>query len=372
MRSVTLVCLSLLFASTAAPPALAQSGQQTLVGRAGDAIKKFDLMTFTQEEEEQLGAKISELLRQRYGVHQEKDPVVHKYVTLLGKVLAESSSRPSLKWTFIVLDTDGVNAFAAPGGYVHITKGALALIENESEMACVLGHEVGHVAEKHTLRALQKAVGMQEALKVTGQDRLNMVAQAAYTAILENQWSQGDETEADRVGVTVANKAGYQAGGLSAFLMRLAEQRKDAKEPSGLFSKYEDTQTRVKTMNTLTVPPAFTATASLRERYQASIPFKPVPMARLDPLAGSGTATGTPAAPQPQEKKSRWGALRDRATSVGRTVTGQSESTTQVSLAGAKGVNPDRDAKGGPVAAVVVVQVTQAELEEFRKPLRTK
>src|SRR5215475_14369590 len=91
-----------------------------------------------------------------------QDPAIHKYVTLLGTALAKESERPNLNWTFIVLDTDGVNAFASPGGIVHVTRGALALAKNEAEIAGVLGHEIGHVAHKHTVNAIKKskAVGM--------------------------------------------------------------------------------------------------------------------------------------------------------------------------------------------------------------------
>ena len=98
-------------------------------------------LTFSDAEEQQLGSEISAKIRDKYGVVQ--DRAVHKYVTLVGSVLASASSRPNLKWTFVVLDTDGVNAFAAPGGFVHITRGALALIQNEAELADVLAHEIG-------------------------------------------------------------------------------------------------------------------------------------------------------------------------------------------------------------------------------------
>ena len=80
-----------------------------------------------------------------------------KYVSLVGNVLAKASSRPDLKWEFIVLDTDGVNAFAAPGGLVHITKGALGLIKSEAELAGVLGHEIAHITKKHTVNAIKKS-----------------------------------------------------------------------------------------------------------------------------------------------------------------------------------------------------------------------
>ncbi len=74
---------------------------------------------------------------------------------------AGTATRPQLAWKFIVLDTDGVNALAAPGGYVHITRGALSLMSNEAELAGVLGHEIIHVTEKHTIRAIQKGKAIQ-------------------------------------------------------------------------------------------------------------------------------------------------------------------------------------------------------------------
>ena len=97
---------------------------------------------------------------ERYGVYQDKD--VTKYVSLVGGVIARESSRPSLNWRFIVLDTDGVNAFAAPGGAIHVTRGLLGLTRNEAELAGVLGHEITHVTAKHTVRAIEqsKAISM--------------------------------------------------------------------------------------------------------------------------------------------------------------------------------------------------------------------
>src|SRR5829696_750511 len=143
-------------------PAFAQG----VLGRIGNAAGKAKGMAdqlkdlvVTEKEEQDMGAAISEKLREKYGVVQSGP--VHKYVSLVGKALASSSTRPGLTWTFIVLDTDGVNAFAAPGGFVHITRGALALCENEAELAGVLGHEITHITAKHTINAIKKS-------KVTG------------------------------------------------------------------------------------------------------------------------------------------------------------------------------------------------------------
>ncbi len=129
MRS-SIVVAGLLMGLGVAQAAEAQLGQ---FNKALKAVEKFQDLQITEDEEAQIGADVSAKLRDKYGVVQDK--ALHKYVTLVGSLLAQQSSRPNLKWTFIVLDTDGVNAFAAPGGFVHITRGALALIQNEAELA---------------------------------------------------------------------------------------------------------------------------------------------------------------------------------------------------------------------------------------------
>src|SRR4029453_12307483 len=100
------------------------------------------------------GQQGSDKIVEEFGVYQ--DANVTKYVTLVGAVLALQSPRPGLDWQFVVLDTEGVNAFAAPGGFVHITKGLLGLMKNEAELAGALAHEIIHVTEKHTVKAIQQ------------------------------------------------------------------------------------------------------------------------------------------------------------------------------------------------------------------------
>ena len=155
---------------------------------------------------------------------------MHRYVSLVGLALAQGSTRPDLPWTFIVLDTDGVNAFAAPGGYVHITRGALALIKNEAELAGVLGHEIIHVTEKHTIRAIQKskAVQMGAAETLSGNSALMQQAvTATYDNIVDRGFGRAEENESDEKGVALANKTGYAPNGLVAFLTTLKDRNKD-------------------------------------------------------------------------------------------------------------------------------------------------
>src|SRR5262245_23900371 len=150
----------------------------------------------TEAEEQDLGKQVSAKIRARYGVVQ--DTAVHKYVSLVGLAMAQGSTRPNLPWTFIVLDTDGVNAFAAPGGYVHVTKGLLALIKNESELAGVIGHEIVHITEKHTIRAIQKSktVQMGAAETLSGSSSLMQLAvNATYDNIVDKGFGRADEND---------------------------------------------------------------------------------------------------------------------------------------------------------------------------------
>jgi predicted Zn-dependent protease len=323
--------------------------------KAQEAKDKVDELNFTDAQERELGAKVSEMLRQKYGVVQ--DNAVHKYVTLEGTVLAQASSRPNLAWTFIVLDTDGVNAFAAPGGLIHITRGALALIQNEAELAGVLGHEISHVTAKHTIRSIQKNKAVQVGAEMSKSAVLESVANKAYEMLLENSYDRGDEMDADKNGLLLANKAGYAPTGLSAFLTRLADRNKDLKDRSGLFASHPETQARLDALGKLAAAQKPAGTATVAARLHENVPFKPVPVAQVAGAAG-GTAAATPAA---APAKSKFGLS-------GLSPTGGDKASDQtVASAGSRGVNPDRDAKGGPNKALVSVTVTPDDVEKFRK-----
>src|SRR5690606_18052493 len=225
-------------------PAVRASGDE---GQLGSIIRRRQQLRdihMSDEEEQRLGAAVSEKIRLRYGVVQ--DPAIHKYVTLVGTLIARASSRPDLDWHFIVLDTDGVNALAAPGGYIHVTRGALALMQDEAELAGVLGHEVVHVTEKHTIRAIQKSRTMQLAADETLGDRgvFNRLVDRATEVVMAG-FGRAEELESDREGVALANKVGYQPAGLSRFLQRLAERNRESTGKQGLFASHPEMQERL-------------------------------------------------------------------------------------------------------------------------------
>jgi predicted Zn-dependent protease len=341
-------------------PTHAQSIGQIVSG-VNKAAQTVQDLKFSDAEEEQLGADISARLRDKYGVVQ--DAAVHRYVTLVGSVLAADSSRPNLRWTFIVLDTDGVNAFAAPGGFVHITRGALALINNEAELADVLAHEITHVTAKHTIKAIQKSkVEGAAASAATRSDFLAGITNQLYSATLENKYDRGDETDADKVGVTLANKAGWAPTGLSVFLSRLAERNAGLTDRSGLFASHPETKARLDAMAKVIRDQHLASSALVQPRYTQSVSYKPVAVSQLAQVAPPSAATEKPAespAPKGGTGKFGLGGLNPLG--------GEKGSSSTIASAGSRGVNPDRDAKGGPNKALVVVTVSAADIAAFRK-----
>jgi predicted Zn-dependent protease len=156
------------------------------------------------------------------------DPALQDYINKLGRWIALHSDRPGLPWRFGVLDTPGINAFATPGGYVFVTRGMLARCHDEAELAGVLAHEISHVTERHALNTMRKG-----ALAGLAGDALNEYAAqrgkenyakliSASTEIYSRGLDKEDEFAADRLGVVLAARAGYDPYGLPSVLQTLA------------------------------------------------------------------------------------------------------------------------------------------------------
>ena len=366
--------LTILAVVAMAAPSYAQIGGITRgIGIAKKANEVRELR-MTDEEEQQLGANVSERIRARYGVVQDAD--VHRYVSLVGTVLAQASTRPNLPWTFIVLDTDGVNAFAAPGGYVHITRGALALIKNEAELAGVLGHEIIHITEKHTVRAIQKnqAVQMGASETLSGSAALmDRVVTAVYDNIVERGFGRAEENESDEQGVALANKVGYAPLGLNGFLITLKDRNKDAKEKRGLFASHPEMQDRLDRITKLIASKKMTATATVDARYTKNITFKPVPVTAIATVeAGAAGLTGGDAKAEEkkaeekkaEEKKGGRGFGLSRMLPTGG---GEKKQAQVTASGGARGVDPEKDSKGGSNPKLVPVKLLAADLAAFKK-----
>lgn len=156
------------------------------------------------------------------------NPAMQQYVNKVGMWLAMQSERPDLPWHFGVLDSPNVNAFATPGGYVFVTRGLLMKMRSEDELAGVLAHEISHVVQKHHLVAIQKAAKRGMLTDVVGMAAANRGANqnwnkvlTAGTELYARGLDKGDEYEADRMGVVIATRAGYNPFGLPGVLQTL-------------------------------------------------------------------------------------------------------------------------------------------------------
>ncbi len=159
-----------------------------------------------------------------------KDAALQKYVNRVGLWLALQTERPNLPWRFGVVDTEGVNAFAMPGGTVLITRGLYERLRNEAELAGVLAHEIAHVLQKHQLEAIQGSLGnawRAEVAQAVAEHKNNKDSEyarrafGAGTELFSRGLDKGDEYEADRIGVVIAARAGYTPYGLVGVLHTL-------------------------------------------------------------------------------------------------------------------------------------------------------
>lgn len=187
--------------------------------------KVWDASTIDEEKEIQLGQNVSSVLLGVRPLHNSES--INLYVNRVGNWLAQHSSRPDIVWHFGVIDSDSINAFAAPGGYVFITSALLMQLNSESELAAVLAHEISHVTASHHLNALQGdtyRTALTEALFVsaeayqanTNRDRserqytqwarqVTHLAQELYSNGLDRE----QELAADKDGIRLLVRAGY-------------------------------------------------------------------------------------------------------------------------------------------------------------------
>ena len=180
----------------------------------------------SEEEELQMGARFAaELANELTFI---EDPEIVGYVDDLGQSLARVSRRNHITYTFHVVDTDDVNAFAVPGGYLYVNRGLIEAAESEAELAGVLGHEIGHVVGKHSARQLSQQYGLALLAQLAlGEDPgmlAQLTAQIVATGTITN-YSRAMESEADAYGVQELYDAGIDPNGLATFFGKLEAMR---------------------------------------------------------------------------------------------------------------------------------------------------
>lgn len=192
---------------------------------AGGLVAIQGLLPVSDEQEVAMGAAAVQEIFSDPAAKLYRDPTVNAYVSRIGARVVKQSSRPNLPWQFYVLDSPEQNAFALPGGFLFITTGALAAMQNEAQLAGVLGHEAGHVAARHGVNQVKRAMLAQGLLISTlgSSPQAAQVAGRIATELVLRGYGRDAELEADRLGVVYAAKENYDPHQLEAFLRILAQ-----------------------------------------------------------------------------------------------------------------------------------------------------
>ncbi len=183
----------------------------------------YQLYNVSDQEEVQLGKQINQqLIGQQFQLY--NNAQVNNYVDRIGQRLAKNSIRPDIPYTFQVVKDDSINAFATAGGYVYVTTGLLKAADNEAELAGVLAHEIGHIAERHLIEQMQETAIASGLASAAGLDESTAV-QLGVELALRRPNSREDEFQADARGVQTLGKAGYDQVAMINFLEKLRSQR---------------------------------------------------------------------------------------------------------------------------------------------------
>lgn len=186
------------------------------------------------------------------------DPAVVRYITTLGNTLARVTDTRGLSWHFTVVDSRDVNAFAVPGGWIYVNRGLIEQAENMSQLAGVLGHEIGHVTRRHTVQQMQQAqganVGVVLACTLTkvcesgvGQTAIGVGGSALFA-----KFSREDEQEADEEGVETVIKAGIHPSGIPGmFRILLRERQSNPSALDAFFATHPLAEDRITTTEAL-------------------------------------------------------------------------------------------------------------------------
>ena len=206
------------------------------------------IVPISTEQEIEIGRGVAATVAGRYTLS--RDTTLTRYVNLVGNAVASTDPRPDVVYRFGVLDTDEVNAFAAPGGYIFVTRGALALMDDESMLAAVLAHEVAHVNQRDVIEEIQDRARTElgireaaEAVDITGEAYIEQAIGLGTNALFLGL-SREDELEADSIGMRLASDTGYDRAGIERFLEKL-DDHSDEESLSLLTKTHPDPDDRL-------------------------------------------------------------------------------------------------------------------------------
>ena len=190
----------------------------------------------SQQQEVQMGVEYAQQINAQLPIVQ--DPELNRYINVLGDSIARLTSRADLDWRFFIVDSKEVNAFAVPGGFIYVNRGLIERADNMSEVAGVLGHEIGHVVKRHSIKQMEKAqganIGVQLACVLTSVCNSQVAGAAINIAggAVFARFSRQDEAEADVEGFNNVVRAGISPVGMVTMFQKLLEERR--RRPAGV------------------------------------------------------------------------------------------------------------------------------------------
>ncbi|MBL8659684.1 MAG: M48 family metalloprotease [Rhodospirillales bacterium] len=271
---LVVVLLALAFTSLAGCSVNPATGERSFTG------------FMSTEDEKRVGAEQHPQLVKQFG-GEYNNAQLEAYVQKVGASLAAQTEMPGLNYSFTVLDDELINAFALPGGYVHITRGLLALADNEAEMASVLGHELGHITARHAAQRYSQSmaanigVGLLGVLGAVAGLPAGTADIAGYGAQAYLQsYSRDQELEADELGIRYMTRAGYDPAAMATFFRKLdaftalqaaLAGSPDAGDRFDIMASHPRTADRVEQAKKLAAAQAVTDGRIDRDRYLAAI-----------------------------------------------------------------------------------------------------
>ncbi len=226
---------------------------------ANPVTGKKELMLFSEEREMAIGKETDQQIRQLYGLY--PDATLTDYVRKVGMTMVPHTHRPQLEYHFSILDTPVANAFAVPGGYIYVTRGLLAMMNSEAELAVVLGHELGHVNARHSMRKMSQLMLVQSSLVIGSALSETVADLSGLTSVgiqlLFLKFSRNDERQADQLGVEYSRAGKYNPGKMVDFFQTLkaAGDLSDGQSLPGFLSTHPMYRERVENTQDMLLSP---------------------------------------------------------------------------------------------------------------------
>ena len=211
--------LSLTLASGLWLTAYMQPARASFLDLIFQGIQVIQLSNLSDQQEVALGEQINQqLLTEEFYLR--NDPVISNYINQVGQQLVPFSGRPQIPYHFQVVQDPQINAFSTMGGYVYVTTGLLAVADNEAQVASVLGHEIGHISARHAVKQMREQAIIAGVANAASLDR-DLAVNIGVELALRRPNSRRDEFEADSLGISMLDRAGYASSAMPTFLEKL-------------------------------------------------------------------------------------------------------------------------------------------------------